>query len=63
MLAEVRLVVSGSEAKLVLKHGDTVIENELWRFGRRVTRKEAEELCRVAFDDAYDLMNHAVHGE
>ena len=63
MLAEVRLVVSGNEARLVLKYGDTFVEDELWRRDRRFTRKEAEELCRVVFDDSYDLINNATHGE
>lgn len=63
MLAEVRLVVAAKEARLLLKQADSIVEDELWRLDRRFTKKEAEELCRAVFDDAYDLLNHAAHGE
>ena len=63
MLAEVRLVVAAKEARLVLKHDDKVVEDELWKFDTPVSRTEAKELIGVAFADAYDLMQHAVHGD
>lgn len=62
MLAELRLVIAPREARLVLKHGDDVIEDELWKFDGAVNRAQARELAGVAFADAYDLMNSAVHG-
>ena len=64
MLAEVRLIIAPKEARLVLKHGDDIVEDELWSFdGKKISRTEARELAGVAFNDAYDLMNAAVHGD
>lgn len=63
MLAEVRLVLAPKEARLVLKHGDQTIEDEVWTFDAKVSANEARELVAVAFADAYDLMNYAVHGD
>lgn len=63
MLAEVRLIIAGKEARLVMKVGERIVEDELWTFERKVGVTEAKELARVAFDDAYDLMQHAVHGD
>ena len=63
MLAEVRLVIAPKEARLVLKHGDQSVEDEVWKFGAKVSATEAKELVAVAFADAYDLMNYAVHGD
>lgn len=63
MLAEVRLVLAPKEARLVLKHGDQTIEDEVWTFDAKVDATEARELAAVAFADAYDLMNYAVHGD
>lgn len=63
MLAEVRLIVAANEVRLILKRDDSQVEEELWRLDRRFARGEAEELCRVVFDDCYDLFNHAVHGD
>lgn len=63
MLAEVRLVIAPKEARLLLKHGEDSIEDEIWRFDGAISRTEARELAGVAFADAYDLMQHAVHGD
>ena len=63
MIAEVRLVIAPKEARLLVKHGDDVIEDELWKFATKVSATEAKELIDVAFSDAYDLMNYAVHGD
>lgn len=63
MLAEARLIIAGKEARLILKIAEKVVEDELWTFERKIGASEARELARVAFDDAYDLMQHAVHGD
>jgi hypothetical protein len=63
MLAEVRLVIAPKEARLLVRHGDDVIEDEVWRLERPMGRAEAKELAKVAFDDSFDLMQYAVHGE
>lgn len=63
MLGEVRLIVAAKEARLVLKVGETVVEDELWSFPRRPSQTEARELVKGVFDSAYDLMNFVVSGD
>lgn len=63
VLAEVRLVIAPKEMRLVLKHGDDTIEDELWKAPRKITATEAKQAARAAFDDWYDFMNHCVHGD
>ena len=62
MLSEVRLIVGAKEARLVLKKDDDTVEDELWKFDRRVSATESNEFVRVVFDGAFDLMNNLVHG-
>lgn len=62
MLAEVRLIITAKEARLVLRSGETLVEDEVWTFERKVSSTEAREVAKVAFDDAYDLLQYAVHG-
>lgn len=63
MLGEVRLIVAAKEARLILKIGETLIEDELWTFERRIGKTEAREVIEAAFHDAYDLMQFSVHGD
>lgn len=63
MLAEVRLVIAPKEARLTLRRGDDIVEDELWKFEGPMSRTEAQELAAVAFHDTYDLVQHAVHGD
>lgn len=63
MLTEVRLVIAAKEARLVLKHDEQAVEDEIWKISGSFSRKDAMELCRVVFDDAYDILNAAAHGE
>lgn len=63
MLAEVRLIIAPREARLLLKHGEKIVEDEVWKFDGKVSATEARELISVAFHECYDLMNTAVHGE
>lgn len=63
MLAEVRLVIAPKEARLTLRHGDDVVEDEVWKFDSPISRTEAKELSEVAFHDTYDLTQYAVHGD
>lgn len=62
MLSEVRLIVGAKEARLVLKKDDDTVEDELWKFERRMSATEATEFVRVVFDGAFDMMNNLVHG-
>jgi hypothetical protein len=63
MPVEVRLIIGNKEARLILKKDDDILEDELWKFDRQMGRSEAGEIVRVAFDDAYDLMQWTVHGD
>lgn len=63
MLAEVKLVIAPKEARLTIRHGDDVVEDELWKFEGPMGRSEARELAEVAFHDTYDLVQYAVHGD
>ncbi|NBT13417.1 MAG: hypothetical protein EBS56_07530 [Planctomycetia bacterium] len=63
MTAELRLVIAPKEARLTLRRGDDVIEDEVWKFDRKLGNSEATEIARVAFDDAYDLLQFTAHGD
>lgn len=63
MLAEVRLIITAKEARLVLRSGETLVEDEVWTFERKMSSTEAREVAKVAFDDAYDLLQYSVHGD
>lgn len=63
MLGEVRLIVASKEARLILKVGEKLIEDELWRFDKAISRTEAKKVVEAAFHDAYDLMQYSVHGD
>lgn len=63
MTAEVRLIIGAKEARLLLKKGDDVLEDELWTFDRKMSITEAAAIVRVCFDDAFDLMQWTVHGD
>lgn len=63
MASEVRLIIAKKEARLLLKNGDDIIEDELWKFDSAMSLREAKELARILFDEAYDLMQFSVHGD
>jgi hypothetical protein len=47
---------------LILKKNDDFVEDELWKFDRKMSSTEATEMVRVVFDGCFDLMNNLVHG-
>ena len=63
MLARVELIIAPEEARLTIRKGDDIVEDEVWKFGRKIGRSEAAEFARAVFDDAYDGMNWIVHGD
>lgn len=63
MLAEVRLVIAPKEARLTVRKGDDIIEDEVWSFGRSVGRTEALELAMAVFHDSYDGLQYFAHGD
>ena len=63
MLGEVRLIVASKEARLILKIGEELIEDELWSFEKKISKTEARQVIEAAFHDAYDLMQYSVHGD
>lgn len=63
MLAEVRLIVAATETRLTVKHGERLVEDEVWTHARRVSQTEAKEVATGLFDQAYDIMNFVVNGD
>ena len=63
MLGEVRLIVASKEARLILKIGEELIEDELWTFDKKISKTEARQVIEAAFHDAYDLMQYSTHGD
>jgi hypothetical protein len=63
MIAEVRLLIGTKEARLILKKDDDFLEDELWTFERKMSMTEAQQMCRLIFDQAFDFLNTAVHGD
>lgn len=63
MLGEVRLIIAVKEARLILKVGEQIVEDELWSFDSKISRAEARQVVEAAFHDAYDLMQYSVHGD
>lgn len=55
-------MIAPKEARLVLKHDDETVEDDVWTFDRKVSRTEAKQIARVAFDEYYDLLNYTSHG-
>lgn len=63
MLGEVRLVITPQHARLTLRKGDDVAEDEVWSFERKIGSTEAMEVAKAVFDDSYDALNWLVHGD
>jgi len=63
MASEVRLIIAKKEARLILKNGDDIVEDELWKFDSPVSNGEAKELARILFDEGYDLMQFSLYGD
>lgn len=63
MLADVRLTISQTEARLLVKRDDAVVEDELWKFGRKISRDEAKDMAQALFSTAYDVVNFVAHGD
>ena len=63
MPSEVRLIIAKREARLILKDGDDIIEDEVWKFDSPMSIKEGKELARILFDEGYDLMQFSVYGD
>lgn len=60
-LAELRLVVTRSEARVTVTHEGKFVEDEVWRFPMPLARSEARQIAKVMFDDVYDALQNAVH--
>lgn len=63
MLAEVQLLIGHKEARLILKKGETIVEDELWTFDLKMSKTEAGEIARALFDDCYDLVQYSIYGD
>lgn len=64
MLSEVRLIVGAKDARLILKKNDSeTVEEELWKFDSKASASHAQQITRVLFDDAYEMMQYAIYGD
>lgn len=61
-VSEVRLIVAPKEARLVIVRDADVIEDELWKFDRPMSRTEAQQFVKAVFDSTYDFLNYTVNG-
>ena len=59
---ELRLVIVGREARLLLKVDGQEVEDEIWTMDRKITKNEAAEIANCVFQDAYEVMQYTAHG-
>ena len=62
-LAEVRMVLTPTSCRLIVKSGDKTIEDEVWSPEFKVSSSEADVAARTVFDAIYDFLNYQVNGE
>lgn len=62
-LAEVRMVLTPTSARLVIKSGEKTVENEVWKTEARISQTEADVAARACFDNLYDFLNYQINGE
>lgn len=58
----VTLVLTPKSARLVLKKGQEVVEDEVWKFDEPAPKAELKDIAECVFHDSYDLLNHCCHG-
>lgn len=63
VLAELRVVIASKEARLMLTHGDKIVEDELWKFKPAIEKAAAADVARAMFDDLYDYLNSVANAE
>ena len=63
VLATVNLQITPVDAVITITRGDQVLDEESWRFERRVGQAEADEFAKAVFDVAYDCLNYMTHGD
>lgn len=59
---QVTLVVTKKSARLTLKRGDEVVEDEVWDFAVPAPSAEIRDIVECVFHDSYDLLNYSTHG-
>lgn len=62
-VSEVRLMVAPKEARLMITHDGNVVEDELWKLPRPMSRTEIKEVVKAVFDSTYDFINYSVNGD
>jgi hypothetical protein len=62
MLAELRFIIVGKEARLLLKVDGQEVEDEIWTMDGKITKSEAAKIANCVFQDAYEVMQYAAHG-
>ena len=63
MLAEVKLTIAPKKARLTVRRGEDVLEDEVWSFDHPLGKTEALELAMAVFHEAYDGLQYFAHGE
>lgn len=61
-MLQVTLYLTKKSARLTLKKGDEVVEDEVWTFETPAPTAELRDIAECVFHDSYDLMNYATHG-
>lgn len=56
-------MIGTREARLLMRKGDQEVEDEVWKFERKLSLGEAERLASALFQDAYEMMQYVVHAE
>jgi len=59
---QVHLTLTPKSARLTWTKGDSVIEDEVWKFETPAPKSELRDIAECVFHDCYDLMNHSTHG-
>jgi hypothetical protein len=58
----VSLILTTKSARLTLKRGDDVVEDEVWKFDEPAPKAEQRDIAECVFHDCYDLLNYSAHG-
>ena len=58
----VTLTLTTKTARLTIKRGDDVVDDEVWKFNEPAPKAELRDIAECVFHDSYDLLNYSCHG-
>jgi hypothetical protein len=61
-MLQVVLTLTPKRARLLIKRGDEIVEDEVWAFDEPAPKAELRDIAECVFHDSYDLLNHCCHG-